>query len=82
MGTIGENLPADVKPASTSHEHGRTARSGLDLHMSHDPRAGYEMHGGQDKHAGHDPEVFRRRFWLTLIVSVPVVFTSEMIMDS
>ena len=38
------------------------------------------MHGGHDKHAGHDPEVFRRRFWLTLIVSVPVVFTSGMIM--
>jgi Cu2+-exporting ATPase len=39
------------------------------------------MHGGHDKHAGHDPEVFRRRFWLTLLVSVPVVFTSAMIMD-
>ena len=39
------------------------------------------MHGAHDKHAGHDPEVFRRRFWLTLLVSVPVVFTSGMIMD-
>jgi Cu2+-exporting ATPase len=42
---------------------------------------GHEMHGGHDKHAGHDPEAFRRRFWLTLLVSVPVVFTSGMIMD-
>ena len=38
-------------------------------------------HGGHDKHAGHDPEVFRRRFWLILLVSIPVVVTSEMIMD-
>jgi P-type Cu2+ transporter len=39
------------------------------------------MQGGNDKHAGHDPEVFRRRFWLTLLVSVPVIVTSGMIMD-
>lgn len=25
--------------------------------------------------------MFRRRFWLTLLVSIPVVFTSEMIME-
>ena len=39
------------------------------------------MHAGHDKHAGHDAEVFRRRFWLTLVVSLPVVATSGMIMD-
>ncbi|MEY2581470.1 MAG: P-type Cu2+ transporter [Ilumatobacteraceae bacterium] len=39
------------------------------------------MHGSHDKHAGHDPEVFRRRFWLTLVVSIPVVATSQMVMD-
>jgi Cu2+-exporting ATPase len=38
-------------------------------------------HAGHDKHAGHDPETFRRRFWLTLLISLPVVATSEMIMD-
>jgi P-type Cu2+ transporter len=34
-----------------------------------------------DKHAGHDPEMFRRKFWLSLILTVPVVLTSEMVMD-
>ncbi|MEP7046650.1 MAG: heavy metal translocating P-type ATPase [Ilumatobacteraceae bacterium] len=38
-------------------------------------------HAGHDKHAGHDPEVFRRRFWLTLLVSVPIIATSGTIMD-
>ncbi len=42
---------------------------------------GHAGHAGHDKHAGHDPAVFRRRFWLTLIVSLPVVISSEMIMD-
>jgi Cu2+-exporting ATPase len=43
--------------------------------------SGHAMHGSHDKHAGHDPEVFRRRFWLTLVVSIPVVATSQMVMD-
>ncbi|BCB90377.1 copper-translocating P-type ATPase [Phytohabitans suffuscus] len=36
---------------------------------------------GHDKHAGHDPEMFRRRFRLSLALTVPVVLTSEMVMD-
>ncbi|MGW4499997.1 heavy metal translocating P-type ATPase [Micromonospora sp. NPDC004336] len=37
-------------------------------------------HGGHDKHAGHDPEQFRRRFWLCLALTVPIVLTSDMVM--
>src|SRR5829696_4997750 len=42
---------------------------------------GHAAHGGHDKHAGHDPEMFRRRFWLSLLVTIPLVVTSEMVMD-
>ncbi|MET1001162.1 MAG: heavy metal translocating P-type ATPase, partial [Acidimicrobiia bacterium] len=42
-----------------------------------DPHAG----GGHDKHAGHDPETFRRRFWWSLLLTIPIVVTSEMVMD-
>ncbi|MGH9289287.1 MAG: copper-translocating P-type ATPase, partial [Acidimicrobiales bacterium] len=38
-------------------------------------------HGGHDKHAGHDPDMFRRRFWLSLVLTIPLVVTSEMVMD-
>ncbi len=34
-----------------------------------------------DEHAGHDPEMFRRRFWLTLALTIPLVVTSHMVMD-
>jgi Cu2+-exporting ATPase len=37
--------------------------------------------GGHDKHAGHDPEMFRRKFWLSLVLTVPIVLTSHMVMD-
>ncbi|MEV4534616.1 copper-translocating P-type ATPase [Asanoa sp. NPDC049518] len=47
-------------------------------HESHHAAAG---HAGHDKHAGHDPEQFRRKFWLSLALTVPIVVTSEMVMD-
>ncbi|MGA4731143.1 heavy metal translocating P-type ATPase [Micromonospora taraxaci] len=34
-----------------------------------------------DKHAGHDPEMFRRRFWVCLALTVPVVLTSHLVWD-
>ncbi|WP_018783994.1 heavy metal translocating P-type ATPase [Micromonospora sp. CNB394] len=37
--------------------------------------------GGHGAHAGHDPEQFRRRFWLSLALTVPIVATSHMVMD-
>ncbi|MEW2441049.1 heavy metal translocating P-type ATPase [Micromonospora marina] len=37
--------------------------------------------GGHGEHAGHDPEQFRRRFWLSLALTVPIVVTSHMVME-
>jgi Cu2+-exporting ATPase len=42
---------------------------------------GHAGHGGHGKHVGHDPEMFRRKFWLTLVLTVPIVATSHMVMD-
>jgi P-type Cu2+ transporter len=36
---------------------------------------------GHDQHAGHDPALFRRRFWLSLLLTLPLVVTSESVMD-
>ncbi|MGH3682327.1 MAG: HAD-IC family P-type ATPase, partial [Natronosporangium sp.] len=38
-------------------------------------------HGGHDKHAGHSPEMFKNRFWLSLLLTVPVVATSPQVME-
>ncbi|MEV0720584.1 copper-translocating P-type ATPase [Asanoa sp. NPDC050611] len=48
--------------------------------MRHDEMT-HAGHTGHDKHAGHDPEQFRRKFWLSLALTVPIVVTSEMVMD-
>ncbi|WP_326559918.1 heavy metal translocating P-type ATPase [Micromonospora sp. NBC_01796] len=50
-----------------------------DHHQGHHGTGG--GHQGHDKHAGHDPEVFRRKFWLSLALTVPIVVTSHMVMD-
>ena len=71
-------LADDTSVASDAHPHvvETSARS-----RPHDMHGGHATHAGHDKHAGHDPEMFRRRFWLTLLVSVPVIVSSGMIMD-
>ncbi|MGQ0617563.1 MAG: copper-translocating P-type ATPase [Acidimicrobiia bacterium] len=43
--------------------------------------ATHDEHGGHAKHAAHHVEMFRRRFWVSLVLSVPVVVTSHMVMD-
>src|SRR5262245_5186813 len=47
----------------------------------HAPSADPHAHGAHGDHAGHDPDVFRRKFWLTFLLTVPIVLTSEMVMD-
>ncbi len=38
-------------------------------------------HHAHDKHAGHSPAMFRDRFWLSLLLTVPVVVWSEHIQE-
>ena len=42
-------------------------------HVEHSDRAGH------DKHAGHSVAMFRKKFWLTLLLTVPTVVWGEMI---
>src|SRR5215211_5875055 len=46
--------------------------------MGHDH---HDAHAGHDKHAGHSVAMFRDRFWLCLILTIPVVLFSEMVQD-
>ncbi len=52
-------------------------------HRAHDTMAAGASHGHADHgtHAGHHVEMFRRRFWWSLLLTVPIVATSPMVMD-
>lgn len=52
-----------------------TARVQHDAHDAHDAHAG---HAG---HAGHSAAQFRDRFWLTLVLALPVVYFSAMFQE-
>ena len=41
----------------------------------------HSSHGGRDKHAGHSVEMFRSRFWISLLLSIPVVLYSPMVQE-
>jgi Cu2+-exporting ATPase len=59
----------------------RAAPPAIGDHGDHAGHARDAGHGAHDKHAGHDPEIFRRKFWLSLALTIPLVVTSEMVMD-
>lgn len=42
-------------------------------------RAGHEEHG-INKHAGHSTNMFKKKFWLSLVLTIPVVIYSELVM--
>ncbi|HEU4831476.1 MAG TPA: copper-translocating P-type ATPase [Actinomycetota bacterium] len=38
-------------------------------------------HGSHDRHAGHSVAMFRDRFWLSVLLTIPVLVWSEMVQD-
>ncbi len=63
--------PAGHLPGSAHAAYGGYAGDG-----AHGAHAG---HGGHDKHAGHSPDMFRSKFWLSLVLTVPTVLWGHML---
>jgi P-type Cu2+ transporter len=61
-----EPVPGEEEP---HHGHG-----GHETSEHHD-------HGSHDAHAGHDAEMFRSKFWISLVLTIPVVVYAEMIQE-
>jgi Cu2+-exporting ATPase len=73
---------AEHRPPA-GHEHdGRTAHADDPTgHDGHDGHGGHDPHAGHDAHAGHGVAMFRDRFWLSLLLTVPVLIWSEMLQE-
>lgn len=54
------------------HHHQAAPHKGGERHDEHLKKT--EDHAGHDQHAGHSPEMFRDKFWISLILTLPVVF--------
>lgn len=78
------SLPA-TKPASAVQNFSGaggllTLENILMDHTAHTHQATPE-HGAHDKHAGHDPGMFRQRFWICVVLSIPVLLFSAMVQE-
>ena len=59
--------------SATPAEHSATT-----THPEHADHTGHD-HRAHDKHAGHAPAMFRDRFWISLVLTVPVVVYADMV---
>ena len=44
----------------------------------HGSRSSHDQHEGHGKHAGHNPGIFKRRFFICLLLTLPVLYFSPM----
>lgn len=80
------NNAHDRHGESGHHDAGAQARHHGGSHAEH---GGHTAHGGHGGHGGHDghgdhaahAQIYRDRFWITLILTIPLVLLSEMIQD-
>lgn len=75
----GVQTAAALEPASAHDAHGAHGQ-----HAAHDAHGGHGAHGantheGHDKHAGHSVEMFHRKFWGTLALSIPTLVWAPML---
>lgn len=80
-----------MTPGPHDHDHAHHGRQAHEGHHSAppSPEAGHHgahaasahetAHQGHDRHEGHSVEMFRRRFWLTLVLTVPTLAWSPML---
>ncbi len=66
-----------------SHEHHHDPSDHVSTPVIEHEHSGHDSHhgGGHDKHAGHSVAMFRDRFWMSLLLTLPVVFYSPMIQE-
>ncbi|MGO4186418.1 heavy metal translocating P-type ATPase [Pseudarthrobacter sp. TAF60_1] len=74
--------------ANPSAQAGHAEQAGHTGHSAHQQHGAEHAHAAHDddhtmhthgQHAGHSTAMFKNRFWLTLVLSVPVVYFSPMV---
>ena len=49
--------------------------------MDHSMHEGHHEAHDHDKHAGHNPDMFKKKFWLSFVLTIPVLIFSETIQE-
>ncbi len=72
---------ADVSTVSHRHQHHEQGAGHPETTRRPTSARGHQhdVHAGHDKHAGHSVEMFRQKFWGTLLLSGPTIVWAPMI---
>lgn len=73
-----------MHPEVIADKSGQCPYCGMDLVVASEPQKhdqhdhpGHGTQEGHDKHAGHSPDMFKKKFWLSLALTIPTLVFSE-----
>lgn len=67
-----------MHPSETSDKPGICSKCHMALEKV-STAENHDDHQGHDKHAGHNPNMFKQKFWLSLLLSIPTLLFSHTI---
>ncbi|MFA9478137.1 heavy metal translocating P-type ATPase [Phycisphaerales bacterium AB-hyl4] len=70
-------MPEHSKNEHHPDEH---AEHAAERHAGHGSHEGHD-HSGHDKHAGHSVAMFRNKFWVCLVLTIPALIWEPMLQD-
>lgn len=50
-------------------------------HEHHHEHSQHDSHDAHDTHAGHNPDMFKQKFWVSLLLTIPTIVFSPMIQE-
>ena len=68
-------------PVSPRHHAAPSEQEAANVHTHHE-HAGHGAHAGHEKHAGHSVGMFRDRFWISLLLTLPTLVWGHMLQSS
>src|ERR671925_212270 len=74
-----EHSPSSHRAHSVQAHEGVAAAGVIVSHHEHGGHEADRAAGRHDKHAGHSVEMFRQKFWGTLVLSIPTIIWAPMI---
>lgn len=61
------------------HDHAAHSHREVPPHEAHDDAGAHDHAGAHDRHAGHSVAMFRDKFWLSLVLTVPILAFGHML---
>jgi Cu2+-exporting ATPase len=73
---------SQAKPPGDAGHGGHEPAASLDARDTPGAPGAHAGHAGHDKHAGHSVAMFRDRFWLSLLLTLPTLVWGHMLQNA